>query len=350
MVFIAIFFLLQATAFPLTSGCCECAPTCGSAFTLCNASFAASYNLFQGVSSGGPIASTTICSGDTVYTFNGLDSFSNNLIVSSTIRNSLLGITNSFTVSMWVQDLVKGSTYLLAFEDTSTLRYFHFYEKSITRFAVFYARAALPGIASDNGIGTEVEVDFLYDPAIHPVGLRDNLWHYITISVNYPDMQFTLDGVVYSIGELSYYDQNRNRIPALGSGLLPGYKMPAPIMSKTGMPIDIHIGGSSVRTPAGYVLKGGIRQIYFTSLMPNATYTCLASCNNKIYSDGRVPQIGTSYNPVTRTLSFSGTYSPSLYTNFLQSLVYSDNGYLPPQETGSTRVVTIQVLQKLLIV
>ena len=343
-------FPLQVTPFPLISGCCECAPTCGSAFSLCKTSFATSFNLFSGATSllsaaaGGPVASNTTCSGDTVYTFNGAPGFTNNLIVESSIRNSLLTITNNFTISMWIQDYKAGSAYILAFEDTTTLRYFHLFEQSLTRFVVFYVRAAIPGSSYDNGAGTEVEVDFMYDATLSPNGLRDNMWHYITISVNYPVMQFTVDGVVYNIVAYSYYDQNRNKVPS--SGLVtPGTVMPAPIMDKTGNAvINVRIGGSSVRQTTGYVVKGSIRQMYFTSLMDSKTYSCLASCNNQIYSDGRVPQISTSFNPVSRTLSFSGTNSPSVYTSFLQSLVYADNGYLPPQETGSTRIVTLQVL------
>eukprot|EP00731_Ephydatia_muelleri_P012912 Em0007g222a len=150
-------------------------------------------------------------------------------------------------------------------------------------------------------------------------------------------MQLTLDGIVYNISEFLYTNQSGVRVP-----LSLGTTMPAPILNKSGQSsINVHIGGSSTRSP-GYTLRGGIRQLYFTPLMNTATYSCLASCNNQIYTDGRTPQITTSYNPVSRTLSFNGASSPSVYTNFLQSLVYADNGYLTPQETGSTRVIILQ--------
>ena len=234
-----------------------------------------------------------------------------------------------------------GSSYLLTFEDTSTARYFHLYDKSTARFTVYYARAAIPGAPTDASVGTEVEVGFTYNATIHPNGMRDSLWHYITLSVNYPTMQFTLDGIVYNISEFLYTNQSGVRVPLSGVAL--GTTMPAPILNKSGQSgINVHIGGSSTRSP-GYSMKGGIRQLYFTPLMNTATYNCLASCNNKIYTDGRTPQITTSYNPVSRTLSFNGASSPSVYTNFLQSLVYADNGYLTPQETGSTRVIILRV-------
>ena len=276
-----------------------------------------------------------------MYNFDGINTLTNNLVVASSIRNSLLAITNSFTISMWMQVLPPGSSYLLTFEDTTTARYFHLYEKSTTRFTVYYARAAIPGAPTDTSVGTEVEVDFIYNAAIHPNGLRDSLWHYITLSVNYPTMQFTLDGIVYNISEYLYTNQNGVRVPLSGVAL--GTTMPAPILNKSGQSgINVRIGGSSIRTP-GYSLKGGIRQLYFTPLMNTSTYNCLASCNNQIYTDGRTPQITTSYNPVSRTLSFNGTSSPSVYTNILQSLVYVNNGYLTPQETGTIHIITLQV-------
>ena len=239
---------------------------------------------------------------------------------------------------MWILVTPPGSSYILAFEDTSTLRYFHFYEKSTARFAIHYTRAAIPGVTPDNGVGTEVEVDFTYNPVLHPNGMRDSNWHYITFSVNYPNMQLTVDGYAYSISEYSYTNQFRVKVP-----ITPGTTMPAPIMNKSGnSAINVRIGGSSTRAP-GFVMQGSIRQMYFTSLMNTMTYTCLASCKNLISTDGRAPQVTTSYNPVSRTLTFTGTNSPSVYTNFLQSLVYVDNGYLLPQETGSTRIITLQV-------
>ena len=243
---------------------------------------------------------------------------------------------------MWVQSIPTGSVYLLTFEDTTNVRYFHLYERSTTRFTVYYARAAIPGAATDTSVGSEVEVDFTYNATIHPSGMRDSMWHYVTLSVNYPIMQLTLDGTVYSISEYYYTNQNGVRVP-LGSGTALGTTMPAPILNKSGRSsINVRIGGSSKRSP-GYTLRGGIRQLYFTPLMNTATYSCLASCNNNIYTDGRTPQITTSYNPVSRTLFFNGANSPSEYTNFLQSLVYVDNGYLTPQETGSTRIITLKV-------
>ena len=272
-----------------------------------------------------------------MYNFNGINTVTNNLVVASSIRNSLLAITNSFTISMWVQVIPPGSSYLLTFEDTTTARYFHLFDKSLTRFTVYYVRAAIPG-ASDKGMGSEVEVNFIYNAAIHPNGMRDSMWHYVTLSVNYPIMQLTLDGTVYNISEYSYTNQNGVKVPITN-----GTTMPVPILNKSGQSgINVRIGGSSTRSP-GYTLKGGIRQLYFTPLMNTATYNCLASCNNNISTDGRTPQITTSYNPVSRTLFFNGASSPSEYTNFLQSLVYVDNGYLAPQETGSTRIITLQV-------
>ena len=338
--------------FPNQYGICECTnPACQDVFTLCGTSFSLQQDLFAGAtpaSSAGPTLVSGL--GFQVYSFNGRNDLSNNwLEISSAAKTLFLETTDDFTISLWIRVASgSGSSYIVTFE-LSRARYFSLYESSSSSLVLYYFRDNLPGVSSDNDDGrdTQVALTFFYDPAIFPNGLRDNQWHFVTFTIDYPAAILTVDGYEYRPTRGNFFNQFESQV--FFSQLTDGtfYDMPAPIITKTQAQIDAisgKIGGTARGN--GFSLDGEMRQLTLTNIFGTSTLNCIASCNNRIgvASGATIPSsITTLYNPATRRFSFRGAASPSQYTILLQSLVYFSNGFLLPQEQGESRIIRISV-------
>lgn len=346
--------LLQEETFPNQYGACECTdPECSDVFQLCDAT-GTQQDIFSDASPAsldGP--SRVIGPPFTVYSFNGLNGISNNWlsITDSAKATFLQTATNQFSISFWLRvESGSGSSYILGFERGRS-RYFNLLESSQARLIFYYFRDALPGFtpASDDGYDTQVAFSFYYNRTQLPTGLRDNQWHFISLNVMFPSVTLVIDGVQYQPTRGNYRNEfdstvNFNQIPGVN------YSMPAPILMKSNTVIDeieARIGGSIRST--NFALFGEMRQLVLSSYINDDLYACLASCNNLIGVDPTqsFPSIVTFYNPVTRVFDFTGPINAAGYTNFLQSLIYYTNGFLPPEESGESRRVTLRINDEL---
>ena len=339
---------MQLEAFPNKYGACKCThQECLDVFQLCSVEHTS--DLFDSAVSTAPTIIPNLPY--IVYSFNGRNDQSNNWItISSNIKNAFLERTNNFTLSFWVKvESSSKSSYLITFE-ADHLRYFSLYESSNQRIIIYFHRDLLDGFTSkedDDGYNTQVGLSFYFDRSRLPTGLRDSQWHFLSLSVSYPNIILMVDGIEYRPTRGNY----RNHIEATVDLPLDGsvYTMPAPILTKTDTQIRTISGriGGSFRGNK-FSLFGEMRQVVFSSrVISSNSYTCLASCNNIIgldlSSSSSFPQFQMFYNPVTRTFQFEASTDAVGYTNFLQSLVYFTNGFLPPQETRESRLITIRI-------
>lgn len=336
--------------FPNEYGACECTNSvCFDVFTLCGTSISLQQDLFSGATTAN-LAGPVLVPGLNfeVYTFNGRNDLSNNwLEISSSTKTQFLQRTDNFTVSSWIRVTAgSSSSYILTFE-LGTNRYFSLYEASTITLVLYYFRDNIPGVINDDARNTQVGLTFFYDPAVFPNGLRDNQWHFIALTINFPLAVINVDGHEHHPVRGYYRNQFQSRVDLqrLTDGTY--HNMPAPILTKTQTQIDGisgKIGGSarSIR----FSFDGQIRQFTLTSNLNASTVSCVASCNNRI---GIGPNstisstISTLYNPVTRTLFFSGAANPNHYTTLLQSLIYYNNGFLLPKEEGEIRIISISI-------
>ena len=336
--------------FPNEYGACQCTDSaCLDVFTLCGTSFSLHQDLFTGVttaSSAGPALISGL--NFQVYSFNGRNDLSNNwLEIPSTTKTQFLQRTDDFTVSFWIRiPIGSGSSYILSFE-LGRSRYFSLYESSAQTLVLYYFRDNIPGIVNDDGRDTQVALTFFYDTTVLPSGLRDNQRHFVTFSVDFPSVVLNVDGYEHRPTRGNYRNQFESRVTLdlLTDGN--SYNMPAPILTKSQTQIDA-ISGKIGGTARGnqFSLGGQVRQLMFTDLIDGDTLICLASCNNRIAIAPSAPvssSISTLYNPVARTLFFSGAASASQYTVLLQYLVYYSNGFLLPEESGETRAISISI-------
>ena len=336
--------------FPNQYGVCECTnPACQDVFTLCGTSFSLQQDLFAGATPATSAGPTVVSGLDfQVYSFNGRNDLSNNwLEISSTTRTSFLQTTDDFTISAWIR--VRGgsnSAYILSFE-LGRSRYFSLFEASPTTLVFYYFRDNIPDVTNDDARNTQVALTFFYDQTILPLGLRDNQWHFVTFTVDFPAVILTVDGYEYRPTRGNYLDEFQSRVdlPQLTDGTF--HDMPAPILTKTQAQID-GISGKIGGTARGnrFSLDGEMRQLTLTNVLDTSTLNCIASCNSVIgIAPGATipPSITTLYNPAARRFSFRGAASPIQYTTLLQSLVYYSNGFLLPQEQGESRIIRISV-------
>ena len=336
--------------FPNEYGECECTNNaCLDVFTLCGTSFSLQQDLFSGVttaSSAGPLLVPGL--NFQVYAFNGRDDLSNNwLEISSSIKTRFLQRTDDFTVSFWIcVPNGTSSAYILTFE-LGTNRYFSLYEASSTTLVLYYFRDNIPGVVNDDGRNTQVALTFFYNAAMFPNGLRDNQWHFIAFTIDFPITVFNMDGYEHHPVRGNYRNQFQSRVDLtlLTNGTY--HNMPAPLLTKTQTQINSISGkiGGSARSNR-FSLNGQIRQLSLTNTFNVSTVSCVASCNNRIgigHNAMVSSTISTLYNPVTRTLFFSGAANASHYTTLLQSLIYYSNGFLLPEEESEIRVISISI-------
>ena len=336
--------------FPNQYGACECTdPACLDVFTLCGTSFSLQQDLFSGVttaSSGGPSLVPSL--NFTVYSFNGRNDHSNNwLEIPSTVKTQFLQRTDDFTISFWIRVLNdSSSSYILSFE-LDTNRYFSLFEASAQTLVFYYFRDNIPGITTDDGRTTLVALTFFYNASLFPSGLRENQWHFISFSVDFPSVILNVDGYKHRPTRGNYRNQFDSRVDLVQLTDGTFYNMPAPILTKTQAQID-GISGKIGGTARGdrFSLSGEMRQLTQTDLFDTNTLNCIASCNTRIgiASEATISSsISTIYNPTTRRFVFSGAATPSQYTTLLQSLVYFSNGFLLPEEEGEIRVISISI-------
>ena len=335
--------------FPNQYGACECtvAP-CLDVFSLCGTSFSLQQDLFAGAttaSASGPSVSSIDFQ---VYSFNGRNDLSNNwLEISSDVKTLFLQTTDDFSVSFWIRVASdSSSSYILTFE-LGRDRYFSLYEASQQTFVFYYRRDNLPGVTNDDGRGTRVALTFFYDTNQFPIGLRDNQWHFISFTIDYPQAILSVDGYEYRPTRGNYRNQFESRVSLVQLTDGTYHDMPAPILTTTQAQIDSISGkiGGSARSNS-FSLDGEMRQVYLTNILDTSTFNCFASCNNRIsVAPGASvsSSIATMYNPVTRRFTFSGSATDSQYMTFLQSLVYYSNGFLLPEEQGVFRVISISI-------
>lgn len=343
---------MQEEPFPNTFGACECdsrEALCRDVYSLCSASSSLSFDYdlllhaVPGTNFNGPnlVSNTDYL----VWNFNGRNDISFNwLSLTNTLKAAFLATTDDLTLSMWIHldaSTTISSSYLFSAEDSRGTRYFSLYEASRSRAILFYHRNALS--STDNGAGTQVALSFYYDSDFvgHSNGLRDGQWHFIALTVQYPTVTFTVDGLTYLPTQGNYYDQENNQVLL---NRIDGvtYQMPGPILSKDPAlvnNIQALIAGS-FRGSNRYSVGGQIRMMHFTSAMSVATYSCLASCNASISAEA-FPGLDSLYNPVTRNLSFTGAATPANYTALLNTLVYTSNDFFPPQQLPTSSVIEI---------
>ena len=304
-------------------------------------------DLFSGAiltSDGGPSLVTEIS--DTAYTFNGDHDVDENwVLVSESAKMAVLQRTDHFSVSFWIQISEDSQeAYIFSFE-MGTDRYFSLSSRSANRATFFYFRDRIA--TTDGGYPSRVGLSFYYNPDIFPNGLHDGKWHFIALTVDYPIATLTVDGYVYRPTEGHYFDSSDDRVglPRLLDGS--SYQMPAPILDKTNSQIEAingYIGGSS-RSSSRFSLSGSMRQLVLTDNLDTDSYNCLGGCGISIYSDESVfGNFSMFYNPAKRSFEFSSsTGGPEEYTDFLMSLLFSDNGFLPPEDDEESWRINVQV-------
>ena len=290
---------------------------------------------------------------NTAYVFNGAHIDENWVQVSDETKESFFAHVDNqpFTISLWIRlSLGSSSSYILSFEDGSR-RYFTLYESSRTRATLYYFRDTIGDleVGEDLGYETRVALSFFYDTTVFPLGLRDNEWHFIALSVDFPSITLTVDGYVLRPTQGNYLDELDNRVNLNNDGST--YNMPARILVKDQATLDSlngYIGGSEGRGTS-YAFYGAMRQLLLTEYLETEAYNCLGSCAVTIFSDESVNGFNTFYNPAKRSFEFSSSAAPDVpvgdveYTEYMGTLIFSDNGFLPPEEEGELWRVSVQV-------
>lgn len=345
----------QSLEFPLDYGLCICSPpndpSC-SAIELCGTTVV--QNLFTNavIPSASEATLETSIVDNIAYVFTGAHIDENWVLLSDEAKaNFFEHVDNQgFTISGWIRlDSLSNAAYILSFERDRD-RYFSLYESSRTRAIFYYFRDTLSNFEQneDAGYSTQVALSFYYDPDLFPEGLRDSKWHFIALSVDFPSITLTIDGYVHRPTRGNYFNEDDSQVRLNLNGSI--YNMPAEILRKSNSiidDIDGYIGGSS--RSITFALDGSIRQLVLTDYLGTDGYNCLGSCNVIIFSDNSISGFNTFFNPAKRSFEFSSSAEPNApvgdteYTEFMNTLIFSDNGFLPPEEEDELWKVSVQV-------
>ena len=303
--------------------------------------------------SGSAVSLNTDILDNTAYVFNGDHNANNWVQVSDATKLSFFEHVDNqaFTISFWIRVTVgSSSSYIFSFEDGNR-RYLTLYDRAGIRATFHYFRDTIGDleVGEDAGYSTHVALSFYYDPNVFPLGLRDNEWHFIAISIDFPSIAMTIDGYVIRPTQGNYRNEQNAGTDLENDGTI--YDMPARILVKDQVTLDEitgYIGGSDGRGII-YAFDGAMRQFLLTEYMETEQYNCLGSCAVTIFSDDSVSGFNTFYNPAKRSFEFSSSADPSEpvgdteYTQFMGTLIFSDNGFLPPEEEGESWRVSVQV-------
>ena len=289
---------------------------------------------------------------NTAFSFSGGDFNGNWIVVSDQTKEALFNHVDNqpFTLSFWIRvDSSSAASYIFSFE-TGNSRYFNLFESSKTRAIFYYFRDTLDGFeqGEDLGYDSQVALSFFYPSAL-PDGLRDDEWHFVALSVYYPIISLTVDGYVLRPTQGNYFGSTDSRVNLNNNGTI--YNMPAPILVKSQAVLDSLTGyiGSSSGRGERFSLHGAMRQFILTDAMSTDAYNCLGSCDVTIFSDNSVSGFTTFYNPAQLSFEFSSSADPgdtvgdTEYTQFMGTLIFSDNGFLPPEEQDESWRVSVQV-------
>lgn len=336
-------------SFPNDYGLCECDNlACRDVFELCETFFSLQLNLFDGgvLPAGANGPSLVAVPNFVVYSFNGANSIADNWVeFSDTTNTNFLSVTDDFTISFWLLvETNSDSTYLLSC-DLERNRYFSMYESSRSRLTLYYFRDSIPGFPNDDGYNTQVALSFYYDTTAFPDGLRDSKWHFISLTVDFPTVYFSLDGHIMHPTQGNYVNEFGSRILLDRDGSM--HDMPAPILTKTETQmneIECKLGGSNRGT--SFALFGMMRQPTVTNILTETDHRCIASCNEYLEVDSSFsvsPSFEIFYDPVQRQIEFSSQSDVSEYSLLLQSLTFNSNGFIPPEEEEESRQINIQI-------
>lgn len=284
---------------------------------------------------------------DLVWSFTAANDLDDNFVViDEAVKTQFLQLTDDFTMSFWLKINPTGdSSYIFSFEIGNT-RYFSLYDTARARSQLYYNRDPL---AVDDVGNRRVVLSFYYDRDVFEDGLRDGEWHFISLTIDFPNAILVVDGYEIRPTGGNYYDVDDTQLTL--PDVYPDdefYPMPAPIESKDASlisQIQGHVGGSERSNR--FSMGGQIRQMVVTDLLSRSTYECLASCNNLIYSTLTLTPFVTFFNPVRRIFTYNHiTGDHDEYTDFLQTLFYQSDGYIPPQPVdggGESRIIRLQV-------
>ena len=347
----------------------SCQGSNGTEYSMCGSNLNPQYNLLtsstlspETIGSDNPV----LVDGTDVYRFNGATGTQSRLLITGTLHDDILSITDDFSTSMWIK-FNSGSRdlqYPISFETSAGNRHFSFLFWPI-RLNLFYRRDVLVAGSIPNedlGYGSRVGLSFYWDQSIFG-DLRDDKWHFMKLDIDFPKIKFYIDGHVYYVTEGHYFSVTNSIVRFSNS---PEFNMPARILDRTSstspVPLSsivVRVGGS-VRGSNKYNFQGEMRLLYITSLMDNSLYTCIASCGESVIPSGYVPGsqnlttnvdgFSTFYNPVSRVLYFNKAGStPNDYTNFLRSVSFSTRDTIPPEEQGEGRRIELRVSKKYIL-
>ncbi len=346
---------LQERSLPLEYGLCECTdPQCDDAFTICNTNFDLDLDLLSGATTAAASNGPELVLGvdAEVWSFSPSNTIDSNwLDIDETIKDEFLQRNDDFSISFWISvNPGSSSSYIFSFE-VGTSRYFSLFDSSRSRAQLYYNRDTLPNADSDSAVGSRVVLSFFYDSDVFSDGLRDGEWHFVSLNINFPEAVLVVDG--YEIRPTGGNSRDAFNNLQFFTDLFPDdpfYRMPAPLLSKSPDLISSirgRIGGTERNNQ--FSIGGQMRQLTATDLLDTDAYDCIASCNNIISSTLSLTSFATFYNPVQRIFTFDlPTSDHDDYTDFLRSLVYQSDGFIPAETLaggGESRIIRLQVLK-----
>lgn len=267
------------------------------------------------------------------------------LPVDGTIVDNLLESNTTFVFATWIQIRTSDTYYIYCLgRVTRNYRHFCIYYRQAGEIDLWYQRQYRPGVdTQQNEIRQVVRVVFSPPSGI---SLNDEEWHFYKLQLIYgPNGDITvemfIDDYAMQAFLVRYRDASGDTIettsfPDPNIITLPFRPEPVPTEATD---MVAFMGGRYNRPQ--FNLNGRIgRMLIFPYLID---CTCYTSCNELLFVNGPIsPAIATSYNGVTRTLTFNGAAPLTDYITLLQQIAFSTSNPI----SGTKRYVKLQVLLK----
>ena len=267
------------------------------------------------------------------------------LAVDGTVVNNLLRSNTSLVFSTWIQIRMSETSYIYCMGRVyRNYRHFCIYYRGNGTIDLWYQRQYRPGIdQEEREISQSVRVAF--NPTSETIFTTNRGWHFYQLQLTYrPDGDVTLemfiDGIVMQAFFIRYRsaDGTITDVSVSDPSIVTLPFRPEPVSAEA---TDlIAFIGARYNKP-GFNLNGRLgRMLVFPYLIDSASLNCYTSCNELLFISGAISTaITTSYDGVSRTLSFNGAAPLTDYITLLQEIAFSTSNPI----SGTKRYVRLQV-------
>ena len=250
---------------------------------------------------------------------------------------------NEFTLAGWVRHVSRQAEYIFSIDENNSDHYFTVYITK-NRLQFECRRPFQPGEVTDpNGQSLTQQMKVIFNSpdnipdgsTLKPSGnkLSDGEWHFIAIVSKGRNMRYYLDGERFDPWSIIFRAPDGRRQQIYSDASNPVLELPYDLyIPSDATLVQGSIGGEGNDTNHNLWRGSVSKLVLMRRAVDLATLQCFAACTESLTSTLENTPLLQLYNPVTRSLSITGSQSIETYEEYLASVRY-ESGVLQPRDS-----------------